>query len=491
MTSPSVHIHWFSGDLRLAHNKALSQAAQTAIESDKPLTTVYILDPNTEPLGEASRWWLHHSLMQLEKRISELGGKLYFMKGSIQSCFQALLSENSLLTVSFNRRPEPTYAAAQQDVTNLLKTKGIPVINGPPNLLLPLEGFLNKQGLPFQVFTPFWKAALASSHLSFNTHIPPKLDDAGGLDRLQRAFSTDNSINPIANGCSLESLGLLPKIHWAGGLEASWLPGEVGAHTLLESFVQSERLQRYSQQRDFPHLPGTSRLSAHLHFGEITPQQIWAHAASEPYQRQLGWREFAHQLLHHFPHTQAQPLRSEFSHFPWREDATGLRAWQRGETGYPIVDAGMRELWTTGWMHNRVRMIVGSFLVKDLLLPWQSGAEWFWDTLVDANLANNTMGWQWIAGCGADAAPYFRIFNPMLQSVKFDPQGAYIRKWCPELSNLPDEYIHQPWLTPPLILAQSNIKIGKDYPNIILDHHEARDRALTALKKSKETTSST
>ncbi|MBY0450111.1 MAG: DNA photolyase family protein [Cyanobacteria bacterium] len=485
MASPSLLIHWFWGDLRLAHNHALSQAAQAAIESNKPLIAAYILDPDIEPLGGASRWWLHHSLKQLEKRIADLDGKLFFMKGPIQACFDTLISKNSLHTVSFNQRPEPRYAAAQQDIANSLRKRGIPVIEGPPNLMLPLEGFLNKQGQTFQVFTPFWKAALASSHLPFTGRESFKPNDAR-LDLLQTAFSLDSTINPIENSCPLDSLGLRPKIHWTAGLEASWLPGETGAMKLLESFAQSERLQHYSEQRDFPHLPGTSRLSAHLHFGEITPQQIWARAASEPYQRQLGWREFAHQLLHHFPHTQSHPLRSEFLHFPWRDDATGLKAWRRGETGYPIVDAGMRELWATGWMHNRVRMIVGSFLVKDLLLPWQSGAEWFWDTLVDADLANNTMGWQWISGCGADAAPYFRIFNPMLQSVKFDPDGEYIRKWCPELSLLPKEYIHQPWLTPPLILANSKVYIGKNYPSIILDHHEARERALMALKKSKQ-----
>ena len=297
-------------------------------------------------------------------------------------------------------------------------------------------------------------------------------------------------------GVSLADFHLLPTIDWAGGMRAAWTPGEAGAAKVLDQF-DDRRATRYNADRDQPALPATSRLSPHLHFGEITPRQIW-HAVSlrheqermpgavDPYLRQVVWREFAHHLLFHFPHTPEQPLRPEYAKFPWRSDARALRAWQRGRTGYPIVDAGMRELWHTGWMHNRVRMITSSFLVKHLLLHWSEGARWFWDTLVDADLANNTLGWQWVAGCGADAAPYFRIFNPILQGRKFDTAGAYIRKWVPELARLDDEALHAPWEVPPLLLAEAGVVLGKTYPRPLVEHGMARDRALAALSAMRE-----
>jgi deoxyribodipyrimidine photo-lyase len=241
-------------------------------------------------------------------------------------------------------------------------------------------------------------------------------------------------------------------------------------------------LAEYPLERNRPDHLGTSRLSPHLHFGEISVRQVWREApAGGEYARQIAWREFSYHLLHHFPQTPLEPLRPEFARFPWRMDAKALRAWTRGRTGYPLVDAGMRELWHTGWMHNRVRMLAASFLVKHLLVPWQEGAAWFLDTLVDADVANNTMGWQWTAGCGADAAPYFRIFNPVLQGEKFDPEGAYVRRWVPELANLPDAWIHQPWAAPPLVLAEAGIKLGTTYPRPIVEHEAARKRALEAL----------
>jgi deoxyribodipyrimidine photo-lyase len=270
----------------------------------------------------------------------------------------------------------------------------------------------------------------------------------------------------------LSGLALEPAIDWASGLRASWEPGEAGAQKQLELF-RKEALQEYSAGRDRPGIVGTSRLSPHLHFGEISPGQIWrAVSGSDAYLRQIGWREFAHHLLFHNPESPGRALRHEFDDFPWRPDPKALKAWQRGRTGYPLVDAGMRELWHTGWMHNRVRMVAASFLVKHLLIGWQEGADWFWDTLVDADLANNTLGWQWVAGCGADAAPYFRIFNPVLQGEKFDPAGEYIRRWVPELASLPDEWIHQPWKAP---------APPRDYPAPIVDHDLARKRALAAL----------
>jgi deoxyribodipyrimidine photo-lyase len=293
----------------------------------------------------------------------------------------------------------------------------------------------------------------------------------------------------------LDALALLPRVRWYDGLAATWQPGEAGAAQRLARFLDAAWLE-YDNRRDVPAQEGTSRLSPHLHHGEISPRQIWhafAQRASSQgiatsrwrqskFLAEVGWREFAHHLLYHFPQTPTEPLRAEFARFPWRSDAALLEAWQRGRTGVPLVDAGMRELWHTGWMHNRVRMVVASFLVKNLLQPWQDGARWFWDTLVDADLANNTLGWQWTAGCGADAAPYFRIFNPVLQGEKFDPEGAYVRRWIPELARLPAALIHQPWRAAPGELADAGVRLGREYPQPLVDHAVARDRALEALQ---------
>jgi len=259
---------------------------------------------------------------------------------------------------------------------------------------------------------------------------------------------------------------------------------------MLQTFA-SGPVQDYGLQRDLPAVAGTSRMAPYLHWGQISPRQVvsafcgQAGPGPETYLKELGWREFSYHLLHHFPHTDTRPMRPEFEAFPWANSPDCLTAWQRGETGYPIVDAGMRELWHTGWMHNRVRMIVASFLVKDLLIPWQAGAQWFWETLVDADLASNTQGWQWTAGCGADAAPYFRVFNPVLQGEKFDAKGDYVRRWCPELAQVPSQWIHKPWQAPPLMLASYGVTLGQTYPRPIVDHGEARDKALSAFKALK------
>ncbi|MDX1580098.1 MAG: deoxyribodipyrimidine photo-lyase, partial [Alphaproteobacteria bacterium] len=293
----------------------------------------------------------------------------------------------------------------------------------------------------------------------------------------------------------LEDLALLPSgFDWAGGLKDAWQPGEDGAQARLDEFVE-EGLSTYKVQRDRPDKSGTSRLSPHLRFGEISARQIWAqvHAAGKhdtkggsAFLREVVWREFCHHLLYFFPELPDAPLKSDYESFPWRQSEKDLKAWQRGETGYPIVDAGMRELWQTGWMHNRVRMITGSFLVKDLRLDWRHGEAWFWDTLVDADPANNVAGWQWVAGCGTDAAPYFRIFNPVTQAEKFDPDGAYIRRWVPELKNVPDEYLAKPWDMPPLEAEEAGFRLGETYPHPLVDHQQARKEALAALDEMKE-----
>ena len=336
-------------------------------------------------------------------------------------------------------------------------------------------------GKPFQVFTPFWKTCLSL------------VESTTPLSTSTRFSAPDQWPNSVP----LVSLQLEPKIDWTGGIRSTWSPGEDGAQRELRRFLE-KALPGYSEHRDRPDEIQTSRLSPYLHFGEISPRQVW-HAvrkytsenpdrqrSAEAYLRQLGWREFAHHLLFHFPYTVDQPLRAEFADFPWRDNVTDLQAWQRGQTGYPLVDAGIHELWTTGWMHNRVRMVVASFLIKHLLLPWQAGDRWFWDTLVDADLANNTLGWQWVAGCGADAAPYFRIFNPVMQGEKFDPHGDYVRRWVPELKRLPAEWIHKPWEAPTNVLSEAGVKLGTIYPEPIVDHHNARIRALATLAKLKK-----
>jgi deoxyribodipyrimidine photo-lyase len=297
---------------------------------------------------------------------------------------------------------------------------------------------------------------------------------------------------------ALEAFELEPRIKWAEGMRAAWKPGFEGAQAQLKRFL-SGGLSNYGEDRNRPDLASTSRLSPHLHFGEISPRQIWRAVGGQPadhnspqpasklsqFHAELGWREFAHHLLYHFPNTPSEPLRAAFKEFPWRKNGAFLKAWQEGRTGYPIVDAGMRELWATGWMHNRARMIVASFLVKDLLLPWTEGARWFWDTLVDADLAQNTLGWQWAAGCGADAAPYFRVFNPVSQGEKFDPLGGYVRHWCPELAKLPNKWLHRPWQAPQEILERANLQMGRHYPKPLVSHAIAREIALEAFFKIK------
>ena len=470
---------WFRQDLRLADNEALHAAVATG----RPLVPVYLLDPagdGTWTPGGATRWWLHGSLAALDASLRKIGSRLTLRQGDAATILPELLRETGATAVYWNRRYEPASIARDTRLKADLRAMGVEARSFSGALLREPATVSNKSGGPFQVFTPFYK------HLLTLPALPAPLPAPARLAAPARWPA----------GVSLADFHLLPTIDWAGGMRAAWTPGEAGAAKVLDQF-DDRRATRYNADRDQPALPATSRLSPHLHFGEITPRQIW-HAVSlrheqermpggvDPYLRQVVWHEFAHHLLFHFPHTPEQPLRPEYAKFPWRSDARALRAWQRGRTGYPIVDAGMRELWHTGWMHNRVRMITASFLVKHLLLHWSEGARWFWDTLVDADLANNTLGWQWVAGCGADAAPYFRIVKPILQGRKFDTAGAYIRKWVPELARLDDEALHAPWEVPPLLLAEAGVVLGKTYPRPLVEHGMARDRALAALSAMRE-----
>jgi deoxyribodipyrimidine photo-lyase len=349
-----------------------------------------------------------------------------------------------------------------------IRKRGIAAESFNGSLLFEPGTILNRGGQPFAVFTPFWRACLSTA-VAAPVPDPPS--------RLRAPESWPDSLQ-------VSELGLQPTIDWASGLRDNWQPGERGASAQLDRFRQNA-LDTYGESRDHPGVTSTSRLSPHLRFGEISARQVW-HAVdslfSDAFLRQLGWREFSYHVLFNHPQSVDQPLRVEFERFPWKRDPHAFSAWTRGKTGYPFVDAGMRELWTTGWMHNRVRMVAASFLVKHLLIAWQEGAAWFWDTLVDADLANNTMGWQWVAGCGADAAPYFRIFNPVLQGEKFDPTAEYVRHWIPELAQMPDDWIHKPWRAPLSILATAGVELGKTYPYPIVDHDEARRRALATVR---------
>lgn len=424
-------------------------------------------------MGAASKWWLHHSLEQLSHDLKQLGLHLSYHIGKAVDVLERLIQNYSVETVTWNRRYEPWALKRDAVVKDFLRKKGIEGVSFNGNLLFEPWTIANKQGKPYQVFTPFWKQCLTQPAPS----MPLPKPQAGQ--------------GKIVEDILLKQLDLLPHIDWDAGLKSTWHPGEKGAQKQADEFIQKHVIH-YVDERDRPDHQGTSRLSPFLHFGEISPRQLW-HSIKDkyrgkeelvdPYLRQLIWREFAHHLLYHFPKTPEHPLRVEFEDFPWEYDGKKLKAWQKGLTGYPIVDAGMRELWNTGWMHNRVRMIVGSFLVKDLRIHWLEGARWFWDTLVDADMANNTLGWQWIGGCGADAAPYFRIFNPVIQGEKFDPEGHYVKHWVPELKNLSTKWIHRPWEATPPILEKGGVTLGTTYPHPLVDHARARDAALKAFTK--------
>jgi len=465
-------IVWFRKDLRLADNPALC----AAIASGAAVLPVYILDPEESlhwPMGGASLWWLHHSLAQLQTSLAERGLRLVLRKGTAKEVLFALANEVNLQHVFWNRQYEPECIARDKQIKTALQECGIAAESFNGSLLFEPWEIRTGEGNPYKVFTPYSRACLAA---------PPP-------EKPQPDVKVVPSPKGWPQSLPLDSLELLPKLNWADRLQETWMPGEIGAWKHLRAF-RLKKLSGYPEHRDYPAEVSTSRLSPHLHFGEISARQVWNELQGQqdaaPYLRQILWREFAHHMLYYFPTTPTDPFRAEFRKFPWKMDAARLKAWTRGETGYPLVDAGMRELWHTGWMHNRVRMVVASFLVKHLLLPWQEGALWFWDTLVDADLANNTFGWQWAAGCGADAAPYFRIFNPILQSRKFDAAGEYIRRWVPELRALDNNAIHAPWLATVIALKGAGVTLGKHYPRPIVDHATARAAALAAFASLRE-----
>lgn len=469
-------IVWFRLDLRLADNPALLAAVEAS--GSAAIIPVYIWAPDEEaPFapGAASRVWLHDSLRALSTALAARGSRLVLRTGPTLETLIDLAKTTGARAVFWNRRYEPSIAARDARVDAALRARGLATATerGLPSasLLWEPEAIATKRGQPFRMFTPFWRACRAH----------PPLGPARAPGKLPAPPRWTASV-PLA------AFGLRPQVGWDARLRAAWSPGEIGARARLQRFVR-RGLPQYWRWRDHPGRDVSSRLSPHLHFGEIGPRAVWSavermavrHQIDPgPFLRELAWREFAHHLLHHFPHSAVAPLRPAFEHFPWAP-ATSAAAWRRGLTGYPLVDAGMRELWATGFMHNRVRMVAAAFLVKHLLVPWQEGARHFWDTLVDADLADNTLGWQWCAGSGVDAAPFFRIFNPVIQGRRFDPDGSYVRRWVPELAKLLPHDLHAPWLARADLLARAGIVLGQTYPAPIVDHQWARARALAAF----------
>jgi deoxyribodipyrimidine photo-lyase len=473
-------LHWFRNDLRLADNPALAAAVETG-----PVLCLYILDTGAHrrALGGASRWWLSCSLDALGHALAEKGGRLLLMAGDPAELLPRIAAEADIGSVTWNRRYEAAEIALDRTLKEDLSGRGVAVHSFNSHLLNEPWQVTTTTGQPMKVFTPYWRAARQKGEPDAPLPAPSRIP----------ALPLPASLEALA--VSLDDLGLEPiKPDWAGGLRAEWTPGEAGATERLDAFIGGG-LAGYAQDRDRPDRTATSRLSPHLHFGEIGPSQIWHalhHARetgeaagseqdAEKFLSEIGWREFSHHLLFHNPELATRNYDPRFDDFPWRLDEAALRRWQRGQTGIPLVDAGMRELWTTGWMHNRVRMVVASFLIKHLLQDWRAGEAWFWDTLVDADAANNAASWQWVAGSGADASPYFRIFNPVTQGETHDPKGDYVRRWVPELAGLSDENIHQPWKASEKTLRAAGVRIGETYPAPLVDLALGRQRALDAF----------
>jgi len=462
-------IFWFRRDLRLADHPALS----AAVAAGAPLIPLFILDTGEGGdwrLGGASRWWLHESLAALSRDLKRLGAPLTLRRGEAASELLRLVEETGASAVYWSRVYEPWAMARDARIETALRERGVAAHGFAGALLAEPGSIRNAEGRPFRVFTPFWRA------------LTERLQPAPPLPAPKRLRAA-----PAPASDRLEDWRLQPKApDWATGLRESWRPGEAAAQRRLDDFL-ADGIDAYDRLRDFPAEDGASRLSPYLHWGEISPLQIWRAASAAPeegrraFLRELGWREFCHHLLAAHPDMPDAPLDPAFARFPWASDERALAAWKKGETGYPLVDAAMRQLWRTGFMHNRLRMIAASFLVKHLLLPWREGERWFWDTLVDADLANNSGNWQWVAGCGADAAPYFRIFNPVLQGAKFDAEGAFVRRFVPELARLDAKYIHKPWAAPERALREAGVTLGETYPRPIVDHAAARQRALAAF----------
>ena len=469
----TINIVWFRQDLRLEDNPALSKAA----ENNARILPIYILDDEnagTRGMGEASRWWLHKSLESLNGSLDE---NLHFFIGKADEIIPDLIEKTKAAGIYWNRCYEPWRISRDKEIKTSLLNNNITVRSFNGSLLFEPPNIKKKDATPYKVFTPFYKKGCLEN---------------GPIPRDLLACPSKLIFEKDVVSKKLSELNLLPSINWYQNIEDTWSPGEKGAHQRLNNFLK-EGIKNYKIGRNRPDKEFISRLSPHFHFGELSPHQAWFRVKElkqssdtkdsiEHFLSELGWREFSNNLLYYWQNLPEINLQKKFDRFPWLDNSKSLACWQRGMTGYPIVDAGMRQLWKTGYMHNRVRMVTGSFLIKNLMLDWRHGERWFWDTLLDADLANNSASWQWIAGCGADAAPYFRIFNPIIQGEKFDPNGDYVREYIPELSKIPTKFIHKPWEAPEETLMDAGITLDKDYPLPIVDLKLSRERALLAFK---------
>lgn len=458
-----------------------------AVSRDKPVYCIYIHSNSVDDewsLGGASKWWLHHSLQALAISLEAVDSRLHLFTGDPEKKIEQIVKDTGATAIAWNRRYEPESIKLDKKLKARYTSIGLEVHSAPGNLSHEPWQVQREGKYPYRVFTAYWRASLKH----------PSLPVTPAVKKIPQSTKS----HKIKGECTLDELDLLPVLPWAAKFPDHWQPGENGAAANLRSLLKN-RISSYDTDRDIPASPGTSRLSPHLAFGEISPRQINAAVARkinnktlaaddnvETFLKEIGWREFAYHLLYNFPHTVDEPLDKRFSKFPWKKiKPDTLRDWQQGNTGIPLVDAGMRQLWQTGWMHNRVRMVVGSLLIKNIGYHWQEGARWFWDTLVDADLASNTMGWQWVAGSGADAAPYFRVFNPIRQGERFDPAGKYVRQWVPEISGLPNKHIHSPWTASPTELEQAAIILGVTYPHPVVDLKTTRVEALDRFAKIK------
>ncbi len=468
----SMAIHWFRQDLRLADNPALTKAAEYG-----NVLPIYILDDENAQeyaMGGASRWWLNQSLSALN---ASLGGKLSIYKGNPLEVIADIMDRFDVKALYWNRCYEPWRIDRDAKIKDYFKIRDMEVQSCNGSLLWEPWDIKKNDHTPYKVFTPFYNKGCLQAEPPRKPLLAPQ----------NVAYLRDE-----LKSMRIDQLNLLGRRDWYKKMSPHWPMGEKGAHDRLEQFL-FEGLSHYKEGRNFPAKPYVSRLSPYLHFGEVSPNQLWQtvqsvgqDTQSDHFCKELGWREFSYSQLYYHPELPRKNLQAKFDAFPWSQNESALVAWQRGQTGVPMVDAGMRELWQTGYMHNRVRMIVGSFLVKNLRLHWTHGERWFWDTLVDADLANNSASWQWIAGCGADAAPYFRIFNPVTQGQKFDPKGAYVRNFIPELSKLEDKYLFSPWEAPEHVLENSGVILGVTYPNPIVDLKKSRAHALKAFQSVKQ-----
>ena len=472
MTKPSPSIVWFRKDRRLSDHPAL----QAGVERGGPLVLLYIWEDDAgRETGGAQGVWLHHSLAALRSDIEARGGRLVLRRGAAAKVIDDLVEETGAGAVFWNRRYHKPDRERDAAIKDDLTERGITAESFKGNLLVEPWEVTTKSGTPYRVFTPFWRAAKEGLSVGEPIAAPDELDCVSGN----------------VGSDELDDWGLLPTTpDWGSKMMKHHTPGEAGAKDRLEEFLAGP-IADYAEGRDRPDLDLTSMLSPHFAHGEISPRFVWnAVKDNEPGSRkfltEIGWREFSYTLLFYNPELATENFSDKFDHMEWRHDEADLHAWAKGRTGYPFVDAGMRQLWDTGWMHNRVRMVVASFLIKHLLIDWRDGEAWFWDTLLEADLASNAASWQWVAGTGADAAPYFRVFNPFGQGEKFDPKGDYVRRWVPELAKLPTKYIHQPWTAPKSVLAEAGVELGKDYPKPMVDHKQARERVLDAYKVARE-----